>query len=548
MGRLDRLSGAADDTADRATEAARGAYGWLDARLGLQEEQSFLGKAFPAEDSFLLGEVALFCFVLLVLTGIFLGMFFEPSTTKAEYDGSVSEYQGEELPESYVSVLNITYDVPFGMFIRRLHHWAAHLFVASIGLHMLRVFFTGAYRNPREPNWVVGTALAALAMGAAYTGYALPFDEFASTATGIGYNLASSVPLVGGLVAKVVFGGEFPSSATIPRLYFLHVFVIPLAIAVGLAVHMGILVKQKHTEASREDDLRGPDESHPAQGAASDGGRAHVDREDDTVVAGLPAFPNQAAVSAVVFFLTLATLSLLAGFLPVHNVAEYGPNDPAGTPSLIMPDWFLMWVYGFLKLLPTWLSFTVFGVHVSTEFLGGVVLPGLVFLGVFAWPFLDYREDPTHFTANPLARPFQTGFGVAAITFIMIASIAGMNNILAEQVLGTSTGAVNNWLTVLLLGFPPLAGALVYLVLSRADVDPHLEDAGETPAANGDGATGIDSSGGDASESDDAGAGDAATQGDDETVDAAGGDAATGDATADASRDDERSDAGGDGA
>jgi cytochrome b-561 len=547
MGRLDRLSGAADDTADRATEAARGAYGWLDARLGLQEEQSFLGKAFPAEDSFLLGEVALFCFVLLVLSGIFLGMFFEPSTTKAEYDGSVEEYQGEELPESYVSVLNITYDVPFGMFIRRLHHWAAHLFVASIGLHMLRVFFTGAYRNPREPNWVVGTGLAALAMGAAYTGYALPFDEFASTATGIGYNLASSVPLVGDLVAKVVFGGEFPSSATIPRLYFLHVFVIPLAIAVGLAVHMGILVKQKHTEASREDDLRGPDEGHPAQGAAGDGGqaegaagdggqaegaagdggRAHVDREDDTVVAGLPAFPNQAAVSAVVFFLTLATLSLLAGFLPVHNVAEYGPNDPAGTPSLIMPDWFLMWVYGFLKLLPTWLSFTVFGVHVSTEFLGGVLLPGLVFLGVFAWPFLDYREDPTHFTANPLARPFQTGFGVAAITFIMIASIAGMNNILAEQVLNTSTGAVNNWLTLLLLGFPPLAGALVYVVLSRADVDPHLGDAGETPAANGDGASGTESDV-DADDGDDSESGD--------------------DGDAVASRDDERSDAGGDGA
>jgi hypothetical protein len=158
------------------------AYRAVDDRFDLEGAQSFLGKAFPAEDSFLLGEVALFCFVILVLSGTFLGFFFEPSTSQVEYEGSIAEYQGEEMPEAYVSVLNITYDVPFGMLIRRLHHWAAHLFVASLGLHMLRVFFTGAYRNPREPNWLVGAGLAGASMFAAYTGYALPFDEVASTA------------------------------------------------------------------------------------------------------------------------------------------------------------------------------------------------------------------------------------------------------------------------------------------------------------------------------------------------------------------------------
>src|SRR6056297_1502591 len=252
MNRIDRL---------------RQLYGWVDERPDLESAKPFLGKAFPAEDSFLLGEVALFCFLLLVLSGVFLGFFFEPSTSDVEYDGSVQKFQGEEMPEAFVSVLHITYDVPFGMFIRRLHHWAAHLFVASIGLHMLRVFFTGSYRNPREPNWIVGTGLAALAMGAAYTGYALPFDEFASTATGIGYSIAKSVPVIGGLVGKVVFGGEFPSSATIPRLYFLHVLVIPAAIAVLLAIHMAILVRQKHTEAPRDGDVTG--------------GRQPVDEDDD---------------------------------------------------------------------------------------------------------------------------------------------------------------------------------------------------------------------------------------------------------------------------
>jgi cytochrome b-561 len=115
-------------------------YGWLDDRLDLAGERSLVGKAFPAEDSFLLGEVALFCFLLLVLSGVFLGFFYEPSTTPAEYEGSVAEFQGKEVPEAFASVLNITYDVPFGMLIRRLHHWAAHLMVASLGLHMLRVF------------------------------------------------------------------------------------------------------------------------------------------------------------------------------------------------------------------------------------------------------------------------------------------------------------------------------------------------------------------------------------------------------------------------
>jgi len=443
-------------------------YGWFDDRLALGAAESTLGKAFPAEDSFLLGEVALICFVVLVLTGTFLGVFFEPSTSDVEYEGSVEEYQGEDMPASYVSVLNITYDVPFGMLIRRMHHWAAHLFVASIGLHMLRVFFSGAYRNPREPNWVVGSGLAVAAMFAAYTGYALPFDEFASTAVGIGYNVAVSIPIVGDTVGALVFGGEFPSTATIPRLYFLHVFVIPVIIAGLLAVHFAILIRQKHTEAPRDGDVPG---------------REAVDEHDDTVVVGLPAFPNQAAVTGVVTFLTLATLSLLAGFLPVHNVAEYGPNDPASTPSLVMPDWFLMWGYGFLKLTPSWLSFDLLGVHVSSEFVGGVVLPGLVIGAVVVWPFLDRVEEPTHFTTSPLERPWQTAVGVAGVVFVMIASIAGMDVIVAEE-LGTTTADLRRPLTGLLLLGPLVAAGITYGVLRDSGDDGPEPGGGESPFEN----------------------------------------------------------------
>ncbi|MFC7186502.1 cytochrome b [Halorubrum yunnanense] len=454
---------------DAATDRAESAYDWVDSRLDLDGGSDFLGKAFPAEDSFLLGEVALFCFGILVATGTFLAFFYEPSNAAVEYTGSVVQYQGQEVPAAFKSVLNITYDVPFGMFLRRMHHWAAHLFVASIALHMLRVFFTGAYRNPREPNWVVGTGLAGLAMFAAYTGYSLPYDEFASTAVGIGYNVAASVPIVGDPLASIVFGGQFPTSATIPRLFFLHVFLIPAAIAGLIAVHMAILIRQKHTEAQRDEDVAvaeaGGGTAERAGGPeATDGGARLIDRDDDSVVIGLPAFPNQAAVSAVVFFLTMAVLSLLAGLLPVHNIAQYGPNDPASTPSLVMPDWFLMWGYGFLKLTPSWMSFDVLGIHVSSEFVGGLLLPSLVFVAVVIWPFVDRAEEPEHFTRNYLDRPFPTAVGIVGVTLVMIASIAGMDVIVAE-ILGTSTAALRPYLIGALVLVPAAAGTLTYAVL-----------------------------------------------------------------------------------
>ncbi|MFB6114189.1 MAG: cytochrome bc complex cytochrome b subunit [Halodesulfurarchaeum sp.] len=415
-----------------------------------------LGKAFPAEDSFLLGEVALVCFVLLVLTGIFLGSFYEPSIASVSYQGVVAQYQGETLPAAFASVLHLTYAVPFGMFVRRLHHWAAHLFIAAIALHMLRVFFTAAYRNPREPNWVVGSLLAILAIFASYTGYSLPFDEFASTATGIGYSVATSVPLIGDFAARLLFAGSYPSSGTIPRLFFLHVVVIPGAIAVLLGIHMLILLRQKHTEGPR---------------SAARAERADVDREDDTVLVGLPAVPNQAFISAVVFFLTAGVLSLLAGFFSPHNIAAYGPNDPASTPSVVMPDWFLMWLFGFLKTVPSVLSVHVLGVELTTEFWGGVVLPGLVFTGVIIWPFLDRSETEEHFTADPLARPAQTAIGVGAVVLIITASLAGMNSQLATA-LGVPVDLLTTVLTFVEVGAPIVAGLLTYWLARGASTGP----------------------------------------------------------------------------
>lgn len=430
-----------------------GVRNWLTSRLKLNDKQTFLGKAFPADDSFLLGEVAIFSFVIVVLSGIFLGTFYEPSSADVAYQGAVSQFQGEQMPAAFVSVLNITYGIPFGMFVRRIHHWGAHLFIASLGLHMLRVFFTGAYRNPREINWVVGSLLAILAMLASYTGYSLPYDEFATTATGIGYNIALSIPLIGDFIAELLFAGEFPASGTIPRLYFLHVLLIPLAILLLLAAHMFILMTQKHTEGRR---------------SSEDADGADVEEEDDSVIIGLPLYPNQAAVSVLVFSLTAATIAFLAGFLPVHNIAAYGPNDPASTPAIVMPDWFLMWFYGFLKIIPSSFTFHVVGIEFNTEFWGGVFFPAIVFAVLIFWPFIDQSDEERHFSADPLSRPIPTAIGVGAIVLVLVASLAGMNNLLATA-LGMSVGAVTPILTILVIVLPIIAAVLTYVLASGAN-------------------------------------------------------------------------------
>lgn len=500
MGRLDRYY-------------ERG-YEWLDDRLDLDPERGVLGKAFPAEDSFLLGEVALFSFVVLVLTGIFLGFFYQPNTAMIEYQGSVAEFHGEEVPNAFASVLAITYDISYGMFIRRLHHWAAHLFIASAALHMLRVFFQGAYRNPREPNWVVGVLLVVLAMAAGFTGYVLPYDNFAAEAANIGYVVASSTPVVGDTIAWILFGGDYPTALSIPRMFFLHVLVIPLLIGGLLAVHMLILYRQKHSEGPRDEEFSGEpvdpvsapvdarsrdagvaddaptaDGGTPARGQPTE--RRRVDRDDDGIVVGLPLFPQQAALSAIVFFLTVGTLTLLAGFLSVHNITAYGPYDPTSTPDLVLPDWYLMWMFGILKLLPDWVAVG----PLSVEFVGGVLITGTIILAVIAWPFVDRYEEPEHFTANPLERDWQTATGVAAIVFLGMLSFGGMNTVVSELT-GVPTSTLNPILLVLALALPVVAWVVVYATLGGfgEDADDHGSNGGDG-SNRADGSNGGDGNG-----------------------------------------------------
>ena len=327
------------DESEPAQYTGSRVYEWLDSRLDLSDE--FMGKAFPEDryGSFLLGEVILFSFVILVLTGTFLGLLYRPGAETVTYSGIVAPaLSSTKVPVAFASVLRITYDVPLGMYMRMVHHWAAYLFVSAMGPHMLRVFFSGSYRNPRELNWVVGASLLFLGLIEGFMGYALPFDNYGSTATGIGFEMAGSIPVIGETVKKIVFGGAWSDNAStiLPRFFFYHVFLIPLLIGGLIGVHLLLLIRQKHTEQKGE--------RHE---------EAAVDPDDESVVTGIPLVPNQTAVTIMVFLSVFGVLSLLAAFFPVQRLPLWGPNDPFNTPAGVAPDWYFMWVFGFLKIMPS---------------------------------------------------------------------------------------------------------------------------------------------------------------------------------------------------
>ena len=369
---------------------------WLEDRLGLEKFRAkYLGKPFPVHSTFFLGEIALFCFVVLVGTGLYLALFYEPSALNITGDGGA-------LPAAYASTLAID-SHPFGALIRRIHHWAAHLMIASVLLHLLRVYFTASYRRPREINWLVGLGLLGATIAASFAGYLLPYDQFSVTATAIGYGIARSVPWVGPTVADFVFAGQFPSAATVPRFFAYHVMWAPLVLGALLAVHLLVVLKQKHTE------LRAPGEKpEPAEGRW---------------IHGIPLWPEQAALMGVLFLVLVAVLAALSAFLPVHPSALYGPPQPV-TPD-VKPDWYLLWVYGALRLIPGTLSMRFLGATIGPEAIGAMLVPGILSLIIVLVPWLDRTPASLYYAESPLAGPRRLAFGLAILTLFLALSLAG---------------------------------------------------------------------------------------------------------------------------
>ncbi|MFC4859444.1 cytochrome b [Actinophytocola glycyrrhizae] len=417
----------------------------LDSRLRLAGSgRKALAKIFPDHWTFMFGEIALYAFMVLVLTGTFLALFFEPSTAETVYRGAHEPLDGERVSAAFSSTVALSFDVRAGLLMRQTHHWAALVFVAAIVLHLARVFFTGAFRKPREINWLVGVTMLMLALLNGFTGYSMPDDLLSGTGLRIGYSVLQSVPLAGPWLAALAFGGEFPAEQTVPRLFATHVFVVPALLAGLVVLHMLILVRQKHSQ-------------FPGRG-----------RTEHNVV-GSRFWPAYTVRTLALFAAVLAVLFGLGGLFQINPVWIYGPFDPAQVTSPAQPDWYIAWGEGALRLFPA-ADFQIFGHLVPSPFVPGIVLGGLTFLGLYAVPFVEAwsRRDrqPRQLLDRPRDHPVRIGVGVAALTFYGVLLAAASDDLVARALAVPIVTVV--WVfRVLVLVLPPVTG-LVAIVLARA--------------------------------------------------------------------------------
>jgi ubiquinol-cytochrome c reductase cytochrome b subunit len=427
------------------------AANYIDERTSASVAVKTLGrKIFPDHWSFMLGEVALYSFVVILITGTFLTFFYDPSMTKVEYDGSYLPLKGVEMAVAYHTSLDISFDIRGGLLMRQAHHWAALLFIAAIGLHMLRVFFTGAFRKPRELNWVIGFVLFVLAMAEGFTGYSLPDDLLSGNGLRIIDGMVKAFPVIGVWISYLLFGDEFPGDQVIPRLYILHIMLLPAILIATLALHMVLLVVNKHTQ------FAGPG------------------RTNDNVV-GSPVMPTFAAKAGGFFFIVFGVIMLMASTFTINPIWNYGPYDPSPVGAGTQPDWYIGFADGALRLIPpgwetVWFGYTwAWGVLVPTILL--IVFLAAVFLYPFfeAWVTGDKREH--HIAQRPRNAPTRTGIGAAGVTFYAVLWAAASSDLIATHFRMSIEGVIT-FLQVLLFVGPVLAHIITKrtcLALQRKD-------------------------------------------------------------------------------
>ncbi|HET9442618.1 MAG TPA: ubiquinol-cytochrome c reductase cytochrome b subunit [Acidimicrobiales bacterium] len=440
---------------------------WLDDRLGTSRfVRTALNKVFPDHWSFMLGEIALYSFAVLLLTGVYLCFFFEPSLKEVVYDGSYAPLRGVEMSSAYESTLRISFEVRAGMVMRQMHHWAALVFLAAIVVHLGRVFFTGAFRRPRELNWIVGVTLLVLAMINGFAGYSLPDDQLSGTGLRIAYSIFLSIPFAGTWLAYLAFGGEFPAESIISRLFVIHVLLIPGIILALLVAHMAILWRQKHTQFR---------------------GRGKTEHN----VVGSRFWPSYALKSTGFFFLLLGVLAALGGLAQINPIWLYGPFRAADVSAASQPDWYVGWLDGALRVFPAW-EFRAFGRTIPSVFFPGILLPGISFGLLYAWPFLEARftkenDREYHLLDRPRERPVRTAIGTGVIAFYVVLFFAAAGDVLATVFKVSVTGLVMTF-RVLLLTLPPLIAYVTYRLCREAAAVPDTEGGPPVVVRTADGA------------------------------------------------------------
>ena len=428
-----------------------GTANYLDERVGVAGILKEFGrKIFPDHWSFMLGEVALYSFLVLLLSGTFLTFFFQPAMTSVIYDGVYGPLKGAEMSIAYKSALDISFEVRGGLLMRQLHHWAALLFVAAAGLHMMRVFFTGAFRKPREINWVVGFALFVLAMAGGFTGYSLPDDLLSGNGLRIIDGMIKGVPVIGAYISSMLFGGEFPGEHIVARLYSLHILLIPAFILIFIVIHLFMVVIHKHTHYS------GPG------------------RRDDNVV-GYPLMPVYVAKAGGFFFVVFGVLMLVAATATINPIWLYGGYDPSPVSAGTQPDWYIGFADGALRLAPTHLE-VVTGPYTWSWNILLPILVLVVFMAVVAfYPFFeawvtgDKREH--HVLDRPRNAPTRTAIGAAGMTFYAVLWAGASTDLIATHFLLS----LNNVLTTLQISLIVLP-IVAFLITKRVCLSLQRKD------------------------------------------------------------------------
>jgi ubiquinol-cytochrome c reductase cytochrome b subunit len=382
---------------------------------------------------------------------------------ETHYDGAYVPLRGMEMSVAYQSSLHISFEVRGGLFMRQVHHWAALLFVAAMSVHMLRVFFTGAFRKPREMNWVIGGVLLILGMAAGFTGYSLPDDLLSGNGLRIIDGVIKSIPIIGTWISFFLFGGEFPGTAIIGRLYVLHILLVPAMILLFVALHLMFVVVHKHTQ-------------YPGPG-----------RNDGNVV-GYPLGPVYAAKAGGFFFIVFGVIAAMASAFTINPIWNYGPYDPSPVSAGTQPDWYIGWVDGALRLMPGVLGAVDAGYRQHFEFVlfGGptltlnVLLPalipaGIVFTVLFTYPWIerwitkDEREH--HVLDRPRNAPTRTAIGMAGFTFYCVMWAAASSDLIATH-FHVALNDVTYWLRALFFVGPIIAFVVtkrIALALQRKD-------------------------------------------------------------------------------
>ena len=427
----------------------------VDRRItGSHQVRRNMRRAVPDHWSFWLGYIALFSLILVLISGVFLTLWFKPSMTPAVYDGAYGPLRGVVVSEAYASTLDITFEVSGGLLVRQVHYWATHVFIAAVALHMLRTFFTGAFRTPRKLNWLAGLGLLVLGILGAYTGHALPDDLLSGTGLRVIEGGMLAIPVVGTYLSSLVFGGGFPGDDIISRLNVVHVFVVPGLLVALLALHL-VLVRR--------------------HGRTQWGGAGRTNRN----VVGPPRAAHTGRAAALMLIVSGVVVAM-AATLQINPVWLRGPYDPSQVSAGSQPDWFVAFLDGGLRLMPPW-EVHVFGHPLTLSVLiPAVVLPGVLLMVLGIYPWLEEKitgdRHDQHILDRPRNMPARTGLGVAFIVFYLVLWIAGGNDILA-----TRFDVPVNWMTrflqVSLILLPPLAYSVtkrICLGLQRRDRDKVL--------------------------------------------------------------------------